>query len=238
MKIVFGLFIPFFGTILGSMMIFFLKGKMNEKKEKIIAGISAGIMLAAAIWSLIIPAMDSVEKCKWLPVTIGIVISIIFFYYLDKKIPDKEDYNLYAAMTIHNIPEGMAVGIIFTAYMMGSSFVTLPMCYALSIGVAIQNFPEGLITSLSILKNSKRKIVAFWYGFVSALFELLGSLLTIVFTRTITFLLPYFLSFAAGTMIYVVILELIPEANDEKNRGIFSFSIGFLLMMILDVVLG
>lgn len=233
MKVLFGIMIPFFGTSIGSLMVFFIKGKLSKKVERIMLGGSAGIMIAASIWSLIIPSLDVslIKTC------VGLLIGVGAFYLLD-FIMNKYNKNinkLMLSVTIHNIPEGMAVGIIFASYLSG--LVSLGNAFLLSIGIGIQNIPEGSIISIPSYKDNNSKLKSFLLGFYSAVFELLGALVTLLFTGFISNLMPYFLSFAAGTMIYVTISELIPESTHKSNINSLGFIFGFLLMMILDVVL-
>ncbi len=241
METIIGILIPFIGTVLGSTMVYFLKKKLNKNFERIILGFAAGVMVAASIWSLLIPSMELVSN-SWVPASIGLILGIMIFYVLDlflkkKNIinSDKID-NLMLAITIHNIPEGMAVGVAFASYLAGT--VSLASCMALAIGIAIQNFPEGTIVSLPLYKKGYSKNKAFFYGFVSALFELIGAVVTLIFTNFITVILPYLLALAAGAMFYVVIVELVPESDNENHFNVIGYLIGFLIMMILDVTLG
>lgn len=242
METVIGILIPFIGTSLGSMMVYFLKNKLNKNFERIILGFAAGVMVAASIWSLILPSMELVEQNVWFPASVGLTLGILIFYFLDlllkkKKIINSEKVdNLMLAITIHNIPEGMAVGIAFASYLTGT--VSLASCMALAIGIAIQNFPEGTIVSMPLYKKGYSKNKAFLYGIISALFELIGAIVTLLFTNFITVILPYLLSLAAGAMFYVVIIELIPESDSDNKLNAIGYLIGFLIMMILDVTLG
>lgn len=248
MNIVIGLLIPFIGTVFGSLMVYFMKDKLNRNIEVIILGFAAGVMVAASIWSLIIPAMNLVDNVKWLPVSVGLFLGVLLFWIIDfwmnkrntcENALEQHDYKkLMVAVTLHNIPEGMAVGVIFASYLAGSSMASLASCYALCLGIAIQNFPEGIIVSLPMYKNGYSKNKAFLYGVVSAVFELLGAIITLIFTNIVTLILPYLLALAAGAMFYVVVVELIPESQDKNNLNIIGFLIGFMLMMILDVALG
>lgn len=239
MKVLFGIMIPFIGTSLGSMMVYFLKDKMSKKVENVILGFAAGVMVAASVWSLLIPSMDLAKGQIWFPATCGLVIGIFMFYLLDlflKKKEKKHVDNLMLAITIHNIPEGMAVGVAFASYLSGG--MSLMACYALAIGIGIQNFPEGSIVSLPLLKKGMSKHKAFLYGVVSALFELVGAIITLAFTNIISTLLPYLLALAAGAMFYVVVVELIPESDSDSKTNVIGFLIGFIIMMILDVYFG
>ena len=234
MKVIIGILIPFIGTIIGSLLVFFMKKEINKKIEVIIYGFAAGVMMAALIWSLIIPA---IESSSIIPVIIGLVLGVGTFYlmdlYLNKK---KKINNLMVAVTLHNIPEGMAVGVAFASYLVGG--LSLAAAYALSIGIAIQNFPEGSVVSFPLLKQGFSKRKAFMYGFISAVFELLGTLVTLLFTNFVVVILPYMLSIAAGAMMYVIVVELIPESNDKSKLNVIGFLIGFIIMMVLDVMLG
>lgn len=234
MEIVIGILIPFIGTCLGSLLVYFVKNNIKKSVENVILGFASGVMVAASIWSLLLP---SIELCgiRLFPVIIGFCFGILLFCLFDYFMV-KEHSNLMFAVTIHNIPEGMAVGISFASYMVGLS--SLSSCMALAIGIAVQNFPEGSIISLPLFRKGYSKNKAFIYGVVSAVFELLGAVITIIFTRVITLLFPVFLSFAAGAMFYVVIHELIPESSDGSNNNTIGFLIGFLIMMLLDVYLG
>ncbi len=246
MNTIIGLLIPFIGTTLGSLMVYFLKNKLNRKFEIIILGFAAGVMVAASIWSLITPAIEMSQNISWLPASIGLIIGILLFYVIDvflKKAEKKENKlkkidKLMLAVTLHNIPEGMAVGIAFASLLAGNSNITVASCFALSLGIAIQNFPEGTIISLPMHKKGYSKTKSFIYGVISALYELLGAILTLIFTNFISKLLPYLLALAAGAMLYVVIVELIPESNDKSNLNSLGFLFGFIIMMILDVALG
>lgn len=246
MNTIIGLLIPFIGTTLGSLMVYFLKDKLNRKFEIIILGFAAGVMVAASIWSLITPAIEMSPKISWLPASIGLMIGILLFFIIDiflRKLDKREKKGkkvdkLMLAVTLHNIPEGMAVGIAFASALAGNNNVTIASCFALSIGIAIQNFPEGTIVSLPLRKKGFSKTTSFVYGVISALFELLGAVLTLIFTNFITAILPYLLALAAGAMLYVVIIELIPESTDHTNLNSLGFLFGFIIMMILDITLG
>jgi len=258
MNIFMGLLIPFLGTTLGSGMVFFMKNKMNDKVEKILLGFASGVMVAASVWSLLIPSIDMAEEQKiiaWVPATVGFVLGIIFLLILDNIIPhlhlkSKEPEGLKAklkkttmmvlAVTLHNIPEGMAVGVALAGALSGNSSITMAGAIALSIGIAIQNFPEGAIISMPLKEEGASKGKSFLYGTLSGIVEPIGGFITILLTSLIVPILPYLLSFAAGAMMYVVVEELIPESQVGKhsNLGTIGFSIGFIIMMILDVALG
>jgi len=258
MNLFIGLLIPFIGTTLGAGMVFFMKNKINPKVEKILLGFAAGVMIAASVWSLLIPSIDMATEQKiiaWLPATIGFILGILFLLILDTIIPhlhfkSKEPEGLKAklkkttmmvlAVTLHNIPEGMAVGVALAAAISKNSTITIASAIALSIGIAIQNFPEGAIISMPLKEEGISKKKAFLYGMLSGIVEPIGGLVTILLTTLVVPVLPYLLSFAAGAMMYVVVEELIPESQIGKhsNLGTVGFSIGFIIMMILDVALG
>lgn len=252
------LMIPFAGTALGSMMVFFMRGKVNPKLEKTLLGFAAGVMIAASVWSLLIPAIEMAEEggqIAWIPASAGFLLGIGFLLLLDTVTPHqhfqesepegiqaslRKTTMLMLAVTLHNIPEGMAVGVVFAGMMAQNSDITMTGAFALSIGIAIQNFPEGAIISLPLKSEGAGKGRAFLYGTLSGVVEPIGALLTILLASFITPVLPYLLSFAAGAMIYVVVEELIPEASEgsHSNIGTIGFAAGFVLMMILDVALG
>lgn len=238
MSVLIGILIPFVGTIIGSALVFIMKDKLNKKIEIIIYGFAAGVMMAALIWSLLIPAIN---QSNVIPPIIGLLIGVLIFYFIDlmmdkKKKVNNRMNNLMVAVTLHNIPEGMAVGVAFASYLVGG--LSLAACYALAIGIAIQNFPEGSVVSFPLLKKGYSKKKAFLYGFVSAVFELLGTIVTLIFTNFVITIMPYMLSIAAGAMMYVVVVELLPESNDKSRLNVIGFLIGFIVMMVLDVLLG
>lgn len=238
MSVIIGVLIPFVGTIIGAACVYVMKKEIDKKLEIIIYGFAAGVMMAALIWSLIIPAID---KGSIIPVVVGLIIGVISFYFIDLYW-DKKEYvedkinNLMVAVTLHNIPEGMAVGVAFASYLSGG--LNLASCYALAIGIAIQNFPEGSVISFPLLKKGFSKNKAFKYGFISAIFELLGTLVTLLFTNFVVAILPYMLAIAAGAMMYVIVVELIPESHNKSKLNVVGFLLGFIVMMVLDVMLG
>ena len=258
MNILIGLLIPFLGTTLGSAMVFLMKNKLNSKVEKILFGFASGVMVAASVWSLIIPSIDMSKEqniIPWLPATIGFILGIIFLLLLDNIIPhlhrkSKEPEGLKSnlgksammvlAVTLHNIPEGMAVGVALAGAISGNNSITMAGAIALSIGIAIQNFPEGAIISMPLKEEGNSKSKSFLYGTLSGIVEPIFGGLTVLLTSLVVPILPYLLSFAAGAMIYVVVEELIPESQIGKhsNLGTIGFSFGFIIMMILDVSLG
>lgn len=257
MHLVVGLLIPFLGTTLGSAMVFFLKKEMNKKLEKLLLGFASGVMIAASIWSLLLPSIDMAKEQNvpaYIPAAVGFLLGMAFLLLLDSVIPHlhlkseepegvRSDLTkktmLVLAVTLHNIPEGMAVGVTFAGALLGHTGITMLGAFALAIGIAIQNFPEGAIISMPLLGAGSTKIKAFWYGMLSGIVEPIGALLTIWLAGIIVPILPYFLSFAAGAMIYVVVEELIPEsqAGAHSNIGTIGVAIGFVLMMVLDIAL-
>ena len=258
MDVFWGLAIPFLGTTLGSAMVFFMKNKINNKIEKLLLGFASGVMIAASIWSLLIPSIDMAEEqgvIAWIPATIGFLLGIFFLLILDTIIPHlhlnsnepegmksklKKTTMMVLAVTLHNIPEGMAVGVVFAGAVSGNTGITMAGAFALAIGIAIQNFPEGAIISMPLKSEGISKLKAFWYGTLSGIVEPIGAVLTIALTNLVVPILPYFLSFAAGAMIYVVVEELIPSAQtgEHSNISTIGLAIGFVIMMILDVALG
>ena len=257
-NIAIGLLIPFLGTTLGSAMVFLMKNKMNTKVQKLLLGFASGVMIAASIWSLITPSIEMAEEqgiVSWIPAAIGFLFGIIFLLVLDSIIPHlhlnskkpegikaklKNTTMMVLAVTLHNIPEGMAVGVVFAGVLAQNTTITLAGAFALSIGIAIQNFPEGAIISMPLKNEGMSKPKAFLYGTLSGIVEPIGAIITILLTGLVTPILPYLLSFAAGAMIYVIVEELIPESQVGKhsNIGTIGVAIGFVIMMILDVALG
>ena len=251
------LLIPFIGTSLGAATVFIMKNKVSPKIEKTLLGFASGVMIAASIWSLLIPSMEMAEeqgKIAWLPALIGFFAGVLFLLGIDSIVPhlhlnaDKPEgvksslskiSMMLFAVTIHNIPEGMAVGVAYAGAASGNSGMTIAGAFALSIGIAIQNFPEGAIISLPLKGEGISKGKAFLLGILSGVVEPIGGLITILLASRIVPLLPYMLSFAAGAMFYVVVEELIPEAHsgDHSNLGTIGAALGFALMMVLDVAL-
>ena len=251
-KIFLGIIIPFVGTILGSSMVFIMKNNINERIEKLLLGFASGIMIAASIWSLLIPAINmSIEQNKipWMQATIGFILGILFLMLLDYIIPflklkrvnrkNRKTAMMVLAVTIHNIPEGMAVGVAFAGVLLGNSIVTLTGAFALAIGIGIQNIPEGTIVSMPLKSIGVRKGKSFMYGALSGIVEPIGAIITIILIKLVVPILPLLLAFAAGAMIYVVINELIPESQTGKykNIGTIGVTLGFIIMMILDITL-
>lgn len=251
------LLIPFIGTSLGAAAVFLMKNKVSPKIEKTLLGFASGVMIAASIWSLLIPSMEMAEeqgKTAWLPALMGFFAGVLFLLAIDSIVPhlhlnaDKPEgvksrfskiSMMLFAVTIHNIPEGMAVGVAYAGAASGNSGMTVAGAFALSIGIAIQNFPEGAIISLPLKGEGISKGKAFLLGILSGVVEPIGGLITILLASRIVALLPYMLSFAAGAMFYVVVEELIPEAHsgDHSNLGTIGAALGFALMMVLDVAL-
>ncbi len=256
---VFGvMMLPFAGTTLGAACVFFMKEKMGEKLQKGLAGFASGVMVAASIWSLLIPAMeqsDDMGKFAWVPAVAGFWLGIILLLFLDKLVPHlhinseeaegpksslKKTTMLVLAVALHNLPEGMAVGVVLAGVLSGNESITLMGAVALAIGIAIQNFPEGAIVSMPLRAAGAGKGKAFVYGVLSGIVEPLGAVITILAAALAVPVLPYMLSFSAGAMMYVVVEELIPETAQGKhsNIGTICFAIGFTVMMTLDVALG
>ena len=252
-----GILIPFIGTSLGAAMVFFLRKQISGGLQKILTGFAAGVMVAASFWSLLQPALDSSEemgKLSFIPAAVGFIIGIGFLLLLDVITPHmhmdqqgegpksglKRTTKLILAVTLHNIPEGMAVGVVYAGWISGKSDISAAAALALALGIAIQNFPEGAIVSMPLRADGMSKGKTFLYGVLSGIVEPIAAALTIIAANAVVPILPYLLSFAAGAMMYVVVEELIPEMSEGKhsNAGTIAFAIGFVLMMILDVALG
>ncbi|MGN0334806.1 MAG: ZIP family metal transporter [Lachnospiraceae bacterium] len=253
-----GLLLPFFGTTLGAACVFFMKKEMNLFLQRVLTGFAAGVMVAASIWSLLIPAMDqssALGKLAFFPAVIGFWFGILFLLLLDHMIPHqhrdceisegpkcslKKSTMLVFAVALHNLPEGMAVGVVFAGWLLGDAQMSLSGAFVLALGIAIQNFPEGAIISMPLYSEGLSRRKSFLYGVLSGIVEPLGAVVTILAAEFFTSVLPYCLSFAAGAMIYVVIEELIPEMShgEHSDIGTLCFTMGFTLMMILDVALG
>lgn len=258
MQLFLGLLIPFLGTTLGAATVFLMRNKMNSKVEKLLLGFASGVMIAASIWSLLMPSIEMAESqniIPWVPATVGFLLGILFLLILDSIIPHlhlnsnepegikaklKKTTMLVFAVTLHNIPEGMAVGVTFAGALIGNAGITMAGAFALAIGIAIQNFPEGAIISMPLKSEGISKWKAFIYGTLSGIVEPIGAIITILLTNAVVPILPYLLSFAAGAMIYMVVEELIPEAQsgEHSNIATIGVAIGFVIMMILDVALG
>lgn len=253
-----GVLIPFLGTSAGAACVFFMKKDLSRTVQRALTGFASGVMVAASIWSLIIPAMEQSEpmgKRAFLPAVIGFWGGILFLLLLDHFIPhlhmnaDKAEgpkstlaktTMMVLAVTLHNIPEGMAVGVVYAGYLSGSAEITVGGAFALSLGIAIQNFPEGAIISMPLHAQGRSRSKSFFDGVLSGAVEPIGAVLTILLARFLIPSMPYLLSFAAGAMMYVVVEELIPEMSEgeHSNIGVVMFAVGFTLMMALDVALG
>ena len=258
MALIFGLLIPFLGTMLGAAFVFLMKDEMSPRLQKSLLGFASGVMVAASVWSLLIPAMEMEEtKGAWsvVPAAVGFLLGMGFLLMIDELTPhlhigtDKPEgprsqlsrtAMLALAVTIHNLPEGMAVGVVFAGAENGLSGLSLASALAVSIGIAIQNVPEGAIISMPMRAAGNSKWRSFFVGSLSGAVEPIGGLAIILLASLMTTALPYLLAFAAGAMFYVVVEELIPEASEgeHSNFSTIGFAIGFVLMMVLDVVLG
>lgn len=257
-SILIGILIPFIGTVLGAALVFFMRSSIGQKTEKFLLGFAAGVMIAASVWSLIIPGIDmSIERggIGWLPAAAGFLSGIAFLLLLDTFVPHlhldsdrpegvKSGFGkntmLFLAVTLHNIPEGMAVGIVFAGMIADDTIINISSAFALSLGIAIQNFPEGAIISLPMSKHSNNKFKPFLYGAASGAVEPLAAFVTVMISGLMIPIMPFLMAFAAGAMFYVVVEELIPESQSGKhsNIGTIGAALGFALMMILDVSLG
>lgn len=258
MTTIYGILLPFCGTVMGAGCVFFLKRSLGNQVQRALTGFAAGVMVAASIWSLLIPAMEQAAdmgKGAVIPAAAGFWLGILFLLILDRLIPHlhrnadqpegvKSGFGrttmLLLAVTLHNIPEGMAVGVVYAGFLTGNGEITAAGALALSLGIAIQNFPEGAIISMPLRAEGMKKGQAFLSGVLSGIVEPLGAVLTILAAQFVVPALPYLLSFAAGAMLYVVVEELIPEmsAGKHSNIGTVFFALGFSVMMVLDVVLG
>lgn len=256
-EIINSIIIPFLGTVLGAACVFFIKDKMSGKLTKSFSGFAAGVMVSASVWGLVIPAMEQsthLGKLSFIPVIVGLWLGFLFLMFLDKIIPHihsgnssyegvscnfKKSTMITLAVALHNLPEGMAVGVVLASATTGGN-VSLSSALALAIGIAIQNFPEGAIISMPLKNSGLKSSKAFVRGALSGVVEPIGAVLTLALATKVVPLLPYLLSFAAGAMLYVVVEELIPEMNDENHShiGTVFFAIGFSIMMILDLILG
>lgn len=250
--------IPFLGTVLGAAGVFFLKGAMNRQLQRMLTGFAAGVMVAASVWSLLIPAMDhsaSMGKLAFLPAFLGLWGGFLFLLLLDHLIPhlhlnseEPEGVScrlgkstmMVFAVALHNLPEGMAVGVVAAGWMSGHGEISAAAALALALGIAIQNLPEGAIISMPLKSNGMRSGQSFFYGVLSGIVEPIGAIITILLANMVVPALPYLLSFSAGAMLYVVVEELIPEMSEgtHSNIGTLFFAVGFSLMMVLDVALG
>ena len=260
--ILLGVMIPFIGTTLGAACVYIMKDTLKDKVQKGLSGFAAGVMVAASIWSLIMPSMEMVEdrlaNMAWIPAAVGFIVGVIFLLILDSVIPHqhidsdhpegmkaeslRKTTMMVLAVIIHNIPEGMAVGVSFAGVLYGHGDLTMAGAMVLAIGIAIQNFPEGAIISMPLKAVGVNKHKAFGMGIFSGIVEPIAAIITILLSSIMVPILPYLLSFAAGAMMYVVVEELVPEATGEgeshTNIGTIGFAAGFVIMMILDVMLG
>ena len=257
METILGILIPFAGTALGAAMVFILKKEISESLQKILTGFAAGVMVAASFWSLLQPALESSEHLgtlAFLPAAVGFLVGVGFLLLLDEVTPHmhfnhqdegpktglKRTTKLILAVTLHNIPEGMAVGVVYAGVRSGNAGITSAGALALALGIAIQNFPEGAIVSMPLRAEGMDKGRTFLYGALSGIVEPIAAAVTILAASAVVPAMPYLLAFAAGAMMYVVVEELTPEMSEGKhsNWGTIAFSLGFVLMMILDVTLG
>ena len=258
MQLALGLLIPFAGTTLGSAMVFCMRREMNRKLEKMLLGFASGVMIAASVWSLLIPSIDMAEeqsRLAWMPASVGFLGGMAFLLVLDSLIPHlhlesthpegleanlKKTTMLVLAVTLHNIPEGMSVGVTFAGALLGDTGITMAGAFTLAVGIAIQNFPEGAIISMPLRGEGISRLRSFVYGSLSGVVEPVAAAVTIMLASRIVPALPYLLAFAAGAMIYVVVEELIPESQtgEHSNIGTIGVAVGFVIMMILDVALG
>ncbi len=256
--VIMGLMIPFIGTSAGAACVFFLKKNLSTDVQRALTGFAAGVMVAASIWSLLVPAMDqsaSMGRWSFLPAFIGFWIGILLLLALDRLIPHlhrsadqpeglsshlNKTSMMVLAVTLHNIPEGMAVGVVYAGLVSGSGAITASAALALSLGIAIQNFLEGAIVSTPLYAEGMTKPKSFFWGVFSGAVEPVLGIITVFTVALVTSAMPYLLAFAAGAMIYVVVEELIPEmsAGEHSNIGVIAFAIGFSAMMALDVALG
>ena len=252
------IFLPFFGTLIGSAGVYFLKGSMNRNLQRSLTGFASGVMVAASIWSLIIPAMEQSEhmgKLAFLPAFVGVWAGFLFLLLLDQFIPHLhmnsscpegapcnlgKSTMMVIAVALHNLPEGMAVGVVAAGWLLGNESISSAGALALALGIALQNLPEGAIISMPLKSNGMSRNRAFGYGVFSGIIEPIGAIITILLANLVVPVLPYLLAFSAGAMLYVVVEELIPEMSEgeHSNLGTIFFAVGFTLMMVLDVALG
>ncbi len=252
-----GILLPFLGTSLGAAMVFVLKDRISDSVQRMLTGFAAGVMVAASFWSLLQPALEGSEhmgKLSFIPAAVGFLVGIGFLLLLDNVTPHmhmdeqtegprsslKRTTKLILAVTLHNIPEGMAVGVVYAGWVAGETGVSQAAAFALALGIALQNFPEGAIVSMPLRAAGMPKPRTFWYGVLSGVVEPIAALITIAAASAVVSILPYLLAFAAGAMFYVVVEELIPEMSEgeHSNVGTVAFALGFVLMMVLDVALG
>lgn len=257
-EVIKAILLPFFGTVTGSAFVFFLKGSMHRRLQRVLTGFAAGVMVAASIWSLLIPAMEyssHMGTLAFLPAFIGFWAGMLFLLLLDHVIPHLhlnsscpegvdcglgKSTMMVLAVALHNLPEGMAVGVVVAGWMTGNAQISSAAALALSLGIALQNLPEGAIISMPLKSSGMKESRAFGYGVLSGVVEPIGAVFTILLANLVVPILPYLLSFSAGAMLYVVVEELIPEMSEgtHSNIGTIFFAVGFSLMMVLDVALG
>ena len=255
---VYSILIPFLGTSLGSALVFFMRGGLSDKVQRALTGFAAGVMVAASVWSLLIPSIEqssAMGQWAFVPAAVGFWVGVLFLLLLDHVIPHlhrssndcegphsrlQRTTMMVLAVTLHNIPEGMAVGVVYAGYLAGNAQISAAGALALALGIAIQNLPEGAIISMPLRAEGMSKGRAFASGVLSGIVEPIGAALTILAATAIVPALPYLLSFAAGAMLYVVVEELIPEMSQGRhtNIGVLCFALGFSVMMVLDVALG
>ena len=257
-EVLIAVLLPFLGTVLGAAGVFFMKGRMGRPLQRALTGFAGGVMVAASVWSLIIPAMEQSEhmgKLAFLPAFIGVWAGFLFLLLLDHLIPHLhlnsecpegtscglgKSAMMVLAVALHNLPEGMAVGVVVAGWLAGNESISAAGALALALGIALQNLPEGAIISMPLRSNGMGKGRAFGYGVLSGVIEPVGAVLTILLATWMVPVLPYLLAFSAGAMLYVVVEELIPEMSEgeHSNIGVIFFAAGFTLMMVLDVALG
>lgn len=258
LEILNGIFIPFLGTTLGATCVFFMKDGVGARAQKMLNGFAGGVMVAASVWSLLIPAIEEsahMGVLSFLPASIGFFCGIFFLFFLDKVVPHThineqsegprshlgKHAMMFFAVTLHNIPEGVAIGVVFASFLAGSVDISLSEAFALSIGIAIQNFPEGAIISMPLASDGRSRLKSFGYAVASGIVEPISAFITILCCELLLPIFPYLLAFAGGAMIFVVVEELIPEMTDGDHKadiGTIMFSLGFVIMMVLDVALG
>ena len=258
LKVAIGLLIPLLGTTLGAACVFFLKNDISDRIRRALSGFAGGIMVSASFFSLILPALEQAEedygKLSFLPVGLGFLAGMLFLLVLDLLIPHvhldkseegpktglKKTTKLFLAVTLHNLPEGMVVGIVFAGWMHGNTSITLASALVLSVGIALQNFPEGAVVSMPMRAEGMPKGKTFLYGMLSGVIEPIGALMTAFAASLFLPIMPYLLAFAAGAMFYVVVEELVPEMSGGKhyNTGTICFAVGFVVMLALDIFFG
>ena len=257
-ELLFGLLLPFLGTSLGSAMVFLLRDTIAPQLQKLLLGFASGVMMAASVWSLLIPSIDMAAESgsvAWVPAVLGFLAGMFALLIFDSVVPhlhldstEPEGMKsglgrsamLFLSVTLHNIPEGMAVGVVLAGAISGNASITMAGALTLALGIAIQNFPEGAIVSMPLKQSIGSRWKAFLYGVASGVVEPIAAILTILLIEWVEPILPFLLAFAAGAMIYVVVEELIPESQQGRHSNIATIgvAVGFALMMMLDVALG